>query len=57
LSACDRGLAVGIVHRAMTAISYIESDVPEGMVLAEWRRARARRKARRRMPRLRLRLA
>ena len=41
----------------MTAISYIESDVPEGMVLAEWRRARARRKARRRMPRLRLRLA
>jgi len=42
---------------AMTGMNYIESDVPEGMVLSEWRRARARRKARSRMPRLRLRLA
>jgi hypothetical protein len=41
----------------MTGMNYIESDVPEGMALAKWRRARARRKARRRMPRLRLRLA
>jgi hypothetical protein len=42
----------------MTGMNYIESDVPEGMVLTEWRRARGRRRARRRMtPRLRLRLA
>ena len=47
----------GILLGAMTAIDYIETDVPEGMFLAEWRRARARRKAARRIPRLRLRLA
>lgn len=47
----------GILLSAMTAIDYIETDVPEGMFLAEWRRARARRKAARRVPRLRLRLA
>ena len=47
----------GILPSAMTAIDYIETDVPEGMFLAEWRRARARRKAARRIPRLRLRLA
>ena len=47
----------GILLSAMTAIDYIETDVPEGMFLAEWRRARARRKAARRIPRLRLRLA
>ena len=41
----------------MTGMNYIESDIPDGMVLAEWRRARARRKAVRRIPRLRLRLA
>ena len=42
----------------MTGMNYIESDVPEGMVLTEWRRARGRRRPRRRMtPRLRLRLA
>jgi len=41
----------------MTGMNYIESDIPDGMVLAEWRRARARRKAARRIPRLRLRLA
>ena len=41
----------------MNGMNYIECDVPEGMVLAEWRRARARRKHSRRMPRLRLRLA
>ena len=46
-----------MVTDAMTAIDYIESDVPDGMFLAEWRRARARRKAARRIPRLRLRLA
>jgi hypothetical protein len=43
--------------RVMTGMNYIECDVPDGMALAEWRRARARRKARRRIPRLRLRLA
>ena len=26
----------------MTAMNYIECDLPEGMVLAEWRRARRR---------------
>jgi hypothetical protein len=57
VAACDDGPAVGIVHGAMTAMNYIETDVPDGMVLAEWRRARARRKAARRIPRLRLRLA
>ena len=43
---------------AMTAMNYIECDLPEGMVLAEWRRAKAaaRRRARR-TPRWRLRLA
>jgi hypothetical protein len=43
---------------AMTAMNYIETDLPEGMVLAEWRRAKAaaRRKVRR-TPRWRLRLA
>jgi hypothetical protein len=43
---------------AMTAMNYIETDLPEGMVLAEWRRAKAaaRRKVRR-APRWRLRLA
>jgi hypothetical protein len=41
----------------MNGMNYIECDVPDGMVLAEWRRARARRKNRRRVPRLRLRLA
>jgi hypothetical protein len=42
----------------MTGMNYIETDLPEGMVLAEWRRARAaaRRKVRR-TPRWRLRLA
>ena len=43
---------------AMTGMNYSETEVPEGMVLAEWRRKRAaaRRKVRR-TPRLRLRLA
>jgi hypothetical protein len=42
----------------MTGMNYIECDVPDGMVLTEWRRKRAaaRRKVRR-TPRLRLRLA
>ena len=46
------------LHVAMTGMNYIETDLPEGMVLAEWRRAKAaaRRKARR-APRWRLRLA
>jgi hypothetical protein len=57
VAACDDGCSVGILHGAMTGMNYIESDLPEGMVLAEWRRARARRKAARRVPRLRLRLA
>lgn len=57
VAACDDGHAIGIVHGAMTGMNYIESDVPDGMVLAEWRRARSRRKSRRRIPRLRLRLA
>jgi hypothetical protein len=47
----------GIVTDPMTGMNYIESDLPDGMFLAEWRRARARRKAARRIPRLRLRLA
>ena len=55
--ACEEPRPCGIVTDAMTAINYIESDVPDGMFLAEWRRARARRKAARRIPRLRLRLA
>jgi hypothetical protein len=39
-------------------MNYIETELPEGMVLAEWRRAKAaaRRKVRR-TPRWRLRLA
>jgi hypothetical protein len=42
----------------MTGMNYIETDVPEGMVLAEWRRKRAAARRRvRRTPRLRLRLA
>jgi hypothetical protein len=48
----------GIIAGAMTGMNYIESDLPDGMALAEWRRKRAaaRRKVRR-TPRLRLRLA
>jgi hypothetical protein len=43
---------------AMTAMNYIECDMPENMVLAEWRRKRAAARRRvRRTPRLRLRLA
>ena len=43
---------------AMTGMNYIETDLPEGMVLAEWRRARAAARRRvRRTPRWRLRLA
>ena len=57
VAACDAPLPIGIVTGAMTGMNYIESDLPDGMVLAEWRRARARRKAARRIPRLRLRLA
>ena len=57
VAAYDGRHAPGILPGAMTGMNYIESDVPDGMVLAEWRRARARRKARRRIPRLRLRLA
>jgi hypothetical protein len=42
----------------MTTMNYIETDLPEGMVLAEWRRKRAAaRRASRRTPRLRLRFA
>ena len=55
--ACEKPLSIGIVRNAMTGMNYIESDLPDGMFLAEWRRARARRKAARRIPRLRLRLA
>jgi hypothetical protein len=55
--AWDRRPRAGILDGAMTGMNYIESDVPDGMFLAEWRRARARRKAARRIPRLRLRLA
>ena len=57
VAACEEPRLIGIVMGAMTVIDYIESDVPDGMILAEWRRARARRKAARRIPRLRLRLA
>jgi hypothetical protein len=57
VAACEDRLPIGIVTGAMTGMNYIESDVPDGMFLAEWRRARARRKAARRIPRLRLRLA
>jgi hypothetical protein len=57
LAAWEDSRSVGILPGAMTGMSYIETDVPDGMVLAEWRRARARRKAARRIPRLRLRLA
>jgi hypothetical protein len=55
--ACDEPLPIGTITDAMTGMNYIESDLPDGMFLAEWRRARARRKAARRIPRLRLRLA
>jgi hypothetical protein len=55
--ACEKPLSIGMVTGAMTGMNYIESDLPDGMFLAEWRRARARRKAARRIPRLRLRLA
>ena len=55
--ACEKPPSIGIVTDAMTGMNYIESDLPDGMFLAEWRRARARRKAARRIPRLRLRLA
>ena len=42
----------------MTGMNYIETDLPEGMVLTEWRRKRATARRRlRRTPRLRLRLA
>ena len=42
----------------MTTMNYIETDLPEGMVLAEWRRKRAAARRRiRRTPRLSLRLA
>jgi hypothetical protein len=57
LPACAEAHVAGILDGAMTAIDYIECDVPEGMALAEWRRARARRKQPRRIPRLRIRLA
>jgi hypothetical protein len=57
LAAWEDSRSVGILPGAMTGMNYIETDVPDGMVLAEWRRARARRKAARRIPRLRLRLA
>ena len=57
LPAWEAAPRAGILLRAMTGMNYIETDVPEGMFLAEWRRARARRKAARRIPRLRLRLA
>ena len=55
--ACEKPPSIAIVTAAMTGMNYIESDLPDGMFLAEWRRARARRKAARRIPRLRLRLA
>jgi hypothetical protein len=42
----------------MTGMNYIECDLADGMLLAEWRRERAaRRRKVRRTPRLRLRLA
>ena len=55
--ACEKPPSIAMVTGAMTDMNYIESDLPDGMFLAEWRRARARRKAARRIPRLRLRLA
>jgi hypothetical protein len=56
--ACIPTGPAGILLSAMTGMNYIEADLPEGMVLAEWRRQRAaaRRKVRR-TPRWRLRLA
>ena len=58
MTACIHRRPTGILHIAMTAMNYIESDVPENMVLAEWRRKRAAARRRvRRTPRLRLRLA
>jgi hypothetical protein len=55
---CIREVGAGILVRAMTGMNYIECDVPDGMVLAEWRRKRAAARRRvRRTPRLRLRLA
>jgi hypothetical protein len=58
LAACDADPGKGSIDVAMTAMNYIESDVPDGMFLAEWRRERAARRRRvRRTPRLRLRLA
>lgn len=58
VTACIRSGPGGIMIIAMTAMNYIETELPEGMVLAEWRRAKAaaRRKVRR-TPRWRLRLA
>jgi hypothetical protein len=58
LPACIRTGRGGIILDAMTGMNYIETELPEGMVLAEWRRAKAaaRRKVRR-TPRWRLRLA
>lgn len=41
----------------MQGMNYIETDLPEGMVLAEWRRKRAAARRKARTPRLRLRLA
>jgi hypothetical protein len=58
LSACIQTGLTSIILSAMTRMNYIESDVPENMVLAEWRRKRAAARRRvRRTPRLRLRLA
>jgi hypothetical protein len=58
LPACITAAPNGIILDAMTGMNYIETDLPEGMVLAEWRRAKAaaRRKVRS-TPRWRLRLA
>lgn len=58
MAAFDPTAADATVHGAMTTMNYIETDLPEGMVLAEWRRKRAAaRRASRRTPRLRLRFA
>ena len=58
LTACIQTAPRGILTSAMTGMNYIETDLPEGMVLAEWRRARAAARRRvRRTPRWRLRLA
>ena len=58
LPACIKTAPSGILTSAMTAMNYIESEVPENMVLAEWRRKRAAARRRvRRTPRFRLRLA